>query len=122
MKDFAVVKDVPLCEGGEPTFREPDCLDVEFFVRLEIANECSEELVCHKTTFVVRKAVFAGFVDLEGTVSPDDELSFFVHLPIQSPEAPGWLSSSTSFRNVVAFAVRSWSVESSFSVSMLLRC
>jgi len=87
VEDFAIADDVPLCEDWEPTFRESGCLDVEFFGRLEIIGECSEELVRHKTTFVVGKAVFTGFVDLEGVLSPDDELSFFVHFPIQGPEA-----------------------------------
>jgi len=43
--------------------------------------------VSDETTFVVWKSILTSFVDLEGVVAPDDELSFFVYFPIQGPEA-----------------------------------
>ncbi|ELY30793.1 hypothetical protein C498_10556 [Haloferax volcanii DS2] len=62
-------------------------MDVEFFTGFEVVGQLSEELVSGETTFVVRKPILTSLVDLEGVVAPDDELSFFVHLPIQGPEA-----------------------------------
>jgi len=87
VEDLAVANHVSLRQNREPTLRVPRGLDVEFFTGFEIVGQLSEEFVSDETTFVVWKSILTSFVDLEGVVAPDDELSFFVYFPIQGPEA-----------------------------------
>ena len=47
MKDFAVANDVPLWKYDEAALSEPRCLDIEFFLNVEVVGEFPQELVSH---------------------------------------------------------------------------